>query len=317
MPSDARGERLDQFLTAALPFLTRSRLKSLIEAGQVQVDGRPIAKAALRLQGGEAVRVDVPAPVAARPAAQDLPLRVLYEDKDLIVVDKDAGVVVHPGAGHQEGTLVNALLHRVKDLAGVGGELRPGIVHRLDRETSGCLVVAKHERSLAALQASFKAREVDKRYLAIVHGEPPQEGRIETLYGRHPVHRQRFTGKVKEGKVAITAFLVRERFEGAALLEVDLQTGRTHQIRVHLSEAGFPLLRDPLYGKSRKAKGAAVQGEAQLSRQALHAWRLAFPHPRTKKALSFEAALPADLEAALSVMRPVAPPPAKPTRKRR
>lgn len=287
----------------------------------MQVDGRPIAKVALRLQGGEQLQVELPAPVAAKPVAQALPLRVLYEDKDLIVVDKDAGVVVHPGAGHAEGTLVNALLHRVKDLAGVGGELRPGIVHRLDRETSGCLVVAKHERALLALQTAFKAREVEKRYLALVHGAPPDQARIQTLYGRHPVHRQRFTGKVKEGKTAITSFTVKERFDGAALLEVDLETGRTHQIRVHLSEAGFPLLRDPLYGKGRKAKGAAVVAEEGLGRQALHAWRLAFAHPRTGKRLSFEADLPADLEAALSALRPApAPVPApvtRPARKRR
>jgi 23S rRNA pseudouridine1911/1915/1917 synthase len=301
-PPEARGERLDQYLARALPELTRSRLAALIEAGHVQVDGRK-AKPALRLRGGELLAVDVPAPVAAKPAAEALPITLLHEDRDLVVVNKAAGMVVHPGAGHASGTLVNALLHRVKDLAGVGGELRPGIVHRLDKDTSGCLVVAKHEQALVALQKSFKTREVQKTYLALVHGEPVEQGRIETLYGRHPVHRQRFSGRVKAGKSALTLFRVRERFAGAALLEVDLQTGRTHQIRVHLSEAGHPLLGDALYGGTKRNKGPVGEVQAALGRQALHAWRLAFAHPRTGKALHFEAPLPADLEAALASLR--------------
>ncbi len=301
-PPEARGERLDQHLARVLPELTRSRLQALIEAGHVQVDGRK-AKPAARLRGGELLTVSVPAPVAAKPGAEELPLTLLHEDRDLVVVDKAAGMVVHPGAGHASGTLVNALLHRVKDLAGVGGELRPGIVHRLDKDTSGCLVVAKHEQALVALQKAFKTREVQKTYLALVHGEPAAEGRIETLYGRHPVHRQRFTGRVKTGKSALTLFRVRERFPGAALLEVDLQTGRTHQIRVHLSEAGHPLLGDALYGGAKRSKGPVGEVQAALGRQALHAWRLAFAHPRTGKALHFEAPLPADLEAALASLR--------------
>ncbi|HSP77572.1 MAG TPA: RluA family pseudouridine synthase, partial [Myxococcaceae bacterium] len=195
-PPEARGERMDQHLSRVFPELTRSRIQGLIEAGHVQVDGRP-AKASLRLKGGELLSLHIPAPVPALPVAEELPLSVLYEDKELVVVDKAAGMVVHPGAGHASGTLVNALLHRVKDLAGVGGELRPGIVHRLDKDTTGCLVVAKHEAALVALQKAFKTRAVEKTYLALVHGQPKQaEGRIETLYGRHPVHRQRFTGRV-------------------------------------------------------------------------------------------------------------------------
>ncbi|MDQ3264332.1 MAG: RluA family pseudouridine synthase [Myxococcota bacterium] len=318
VPASAKGQRLDQYLVEVLPLLTRSRLKSLIEQGHVTLNDKPTTKTAQRLHGGEQLRVEIPAPVPAKPQAQDLPIRILFEDKDLVVLDKDAGMVVHPGAGHADGTLVNALLHRVKDLSGVGGELRPGIVHRLDRETSGCLVVAKHERSLTALQASFKARAVEKTYLALVHGQPPQEGRIETLYGRHPIHRQKFTGKVREGKPALTTFKLRERFEHAALLEVDLFTGRTHQIRVHLAEAGFPLLGDPLYGRGRKGKGKVPEVEEALGRQALHAWKLAFPHPKTGKAMHFEAPLPPDLEAALTALRPVPPPSApRPRRKSR
>jgi 23S rRNA pseudouridine1911/1915/1917 synthase len=302
-PPEARGERLDQYLSRAFPDLTRSRIQGLIEAGHAQVDGKP-AKVALRLKGGELLSLHVPAPVPALPVAEELPISVLHEDKDLVVVDKAAGMVVHPGAGHASGTLVNALLHRVKDLAGVGGELRPGIVHRLDKDTTGCLVVAKHEKSLVALQKAFKSRGVEKTYLALVHGVPKAaEARIETLYGRHPVNRQRFTGKVKEGKPAITVYRVLESFDGAALVEVDLLTGRTHQIRAHLSEAGHPLLCDTLYGAGRKAKGRAAEAQEVLGRQALHAWKLAFPHPRTGKVLSVEAPLPADFTAALKVLR--------------
>ncbi|ADO71602.1 Pseudouridine synthase [Stigmatella aurantiaca DW4/3-1] len=268
----------------------------------MRADGRPV-KASSRLRGGELLSLHVPPPVAALPEAEELPLEVLHEDRDLVVVNKAAGMVVHPGAGHASGTLVNALLHRVKDLAGVGGELRPGIVHRLDKDTTGCLVVAKNEQALVALQKAFKTRAVEKTYLALVHGHPKAEGRIETLYGRHPVHRQRFTGKVKEGKSAVTVFRTREFFEGAALVEVDLLTGRTHQIRVHLSESGHPLLCDALYGAGRKAKGQVAQAQERLGRQALHAWRLGFAHPRTGKALKLEAPLPEDFAASMKVLR--------------
>ncbi|ATB32976.1 RluA family pseudouridine synthase [Melittangium boletus] len=302
-PPETRGERLDQALARVFPEFTRSRLQGLIEAGHVQVDGKP-AKASARLKGGERLLLQVPPPTPAVPVAEELPLTVLHEDKDLVVVDKAAGMVVHPGAGHASGTLVNALLHRVKDLAGVGGELRPGIVHRLDKDTTGCLVVAKHETALVALQKAFKTRTVEKTYLALVHGTPTAaEARIETLYGRHPVNRQRFTGKVKEGKPALTLYRVREAFDGAALVEVDLLTGRTHQIRVHLSEAGHPLLGDSLYGSGRKPKGGAAEAQELVGRQALHAWKLAFPHPRTGKMLRVEAPLPPDFTAALKVLR--------------
>ena len=309
-PPEARGERVDQYLARAFPDLTRSRIHGLIEDGHVLSDGQA-AKPARRLRGGELLVLHIPAPVPAVPLAEELPLAVLHEDRDLVVVDKAAGMVVHPGAGHASGTLVNALLHRVKDLAGVGGELRPGIVHRLDKDTTGCLVVAKNEQALVALQKSFKTRVVEKTYLALVHGTPPAEGRIETLYGRHPIHRQRFTGKVKEGKSAITLYRVLESFDGAALVEVDLLTGRTHQIRVHLSEAGHPLLCDALYGAGRKAKGAAAEVQEKLGRQALHAWRLAFEHPRTGQALKLEAPIPPDLDAALTLLRGSAPAPVR------
>ncbi len=274
----------------------------MIDAGQVTVSGRP-GKAALRLRGGEQLELEVPAPVPAQAQPEALPLRVLHEDRDLIVLDKAAGMVVHPAAGNWTGTVVNALLHRVADLTGVGGTLRPGIVHRLDRGTSGCLVVAKSERALTALQAAFKAREVDKRYLAIVHGDPPAQAELDTFFGRHPKDRKRFTGKLTSGKRALTRYQRAEQFDGGALLEVELLTGRTHQIRVHLAEAGYPILADPLYGSRRRPKGRAEEAQALLSRPALHAWRLSLPHPRTGKRLSFQAPLPEDLERALALLR--------------
>ena len=254
--------------------------------------GRP-TKASFRLRGGEQVALDIPPPAPTRAQPEELPLEVLYEDADLLVLNKAAGMVVHPAAGHAGGTLVNALLHRVKDL-NVGGERRPGIVHRLDKDTTGCLVVAKNGPALEALQAAFKRREVEKVYLALVHGKPPDHGKIETLYARHPVHRKKFTGRVKVGKQAVTEYWTRERFPGAALMEVRLHTGRTHQIRVHLSEAGFPLWGEALYARPR---------EPTLGRHALHAWRLSFAHPRKGKVMQFEAPLPGDLRRALDALR--------------
>jgi 23S rRNA pseudouridine1911/1915/1917 synthase len=215
-----------------------------------------------------------------------------------VVVDKPAGLVVHPAAGHARGTLVNALLHHVKDLSGVGGVLRPGIVHRLDRETSGCLVVAKTDRALRALQRSFQAREVEKTYLALVHGHPRASGRLETLHGRHPRDRKRFTGRLQRGKPAVTAWTVRTLLHRAALLEVSLETGRTHQIRVHLSELGHPLLGDALYGG--KGKGDARVKAVQSRRQALHARWL--PHPGMAGGSGVEAPVPIDLAEALAAL---------------
>jgi len=294
VPPEARGERLDAHLARAFPDLSRARLRQLIDQGMLTVSGRA-PKPALRLKGGEEVALVVPPPAPAEPAPQDLPLRVLHEDADLLVLDKAAGMVVHPAAGHAEGTLVNALLHRVKDLRGVGGQLRPGIVHRLDRDTSGCLVVAKHDQALAELQRAFRGREVSKRYLAIVHGAPrAARATLDTPYGRHPTQRKKFTGRLREGKRAVTSYEVKERFGAAALLEVELHTGRTHQIRVHLAEAGHPLLGDALYGRTRPAP---------IGRQALHAWKLGFPHPRTGRRMDFEAPVPPDFAAALAALR--------------
>lgn len=291
-----RGERYDRFLAARLPELSRSRIQSLIDEGRVTVSASPI-KASGRVAGAEEIVVEVPAPVAAVPQAEALPITVLFEDRDVLVVDKAAGMVVHPGAGHHQGTLVNALLHHVEDLQGVGGELRPGIVHRLDKDTSGVMVIAKHEKALTTLQKAFASRQVVKVYLAIVAGHPPDEGTFDTLHGRHPVHRQRFTGRVKTGKRAVTHYRVKQRLRGATLVEVTLETGRTHQIRVHFAEAGFPLLADPIYGTRTSQKLTAAP------RLALHAHRLTFPHPRTGKPVTTEAPLPSDLKKTLAALK--------------
>ena len=301
VPAASRGGRLDRALVQLFPDLSRARLQALLRTGHLLVEGVR-ARASTRLRGGERVELVLPPPEPATPGPEDLPLHILQQDRDLLVLDKAPGVVVHPGAGHARGTLVNALLHHVRDLRGVGGVLRPGIVHRLDKDTSGCLVVAKSEAALAALQAAFQGRTVEKTYLALVHGHPPPEGRIETAYGRHPRHRKRFTGRVAAGKPAVTVFRTRQRLHGAALLEVGLLTGRTHQIRVHLAEAGHPLLGDALYGGLRRGDARVRAAQQALGRQALHAWKLAFPHPRTGRRCSVEAPVPADLRQAVATL---------------
>lgn len=299
------GLRLDVALTRLAPDLSRARAQRLIEAGGVLLDGRA-GKAAGRLRGGERIELSIPEPEPSGLVAQDLPLAVLFEDEDLLVLDKAAGMVVHPARGSPHSTVVNALLHRLG--AGAPGA-RLGLVHRLDKGTSGCLVVAKTEAALASLQAAFKRRDVEKTYLALCHGAIAAAGRLDTPYGRHPTDRTRFTGRVREGtRRAVTSWRLREAFRGASLVEVTLHTGRTHQIRVHLAEHGHPLLADASYGGTRRearlAETDPVRRAAEaVGRQALHAWRLAFPHPRTGERLACEAPLPADLAAALAVLR--------------
>jgi 23S rRNA pseudouridine1911/1915/1917 synthase len=310
VPAEGRGERLDRFLASHHQELSRSRLQALIQAGSVLVDGKP-ALPSRKLRGGESISVEIPAEAPAVPQAQALPLRILHEDEALLVVDKEAGMVIHPAAGVQEGTLVNALLFHVDELEASEEDPRPGIVHRLDKDTSGCLVVAKTQAAQQALQAAFQERVVEKRYLALVHGSPKEDRfTMDTPFGRHPTDRIRFTARNPVGieRRAITHVEVRERYTGASLVEVDLETGRTHQIRVHLSERGHPLLADVLYGGAKREARLRGQDPVRLAaqalgRQALHAWRLSFPHPTTGERLHFEAPLPADFEAALSILR--------------
>ncbi|WP_308197055.1 MULTISPECIES: RluA family pseudouridine synthase [Anaeromyxobacter] len=325
VPAELAGTRLDVALARLLPELSRARVQRLVEDGRVRM-GERAAKAAARLRGGETLEVEVPPPEPSHLVAQDLPLAVLYEDRDLLVIDKAAGMVVHPARGTPHSTVVNALLHRLarepRPAAGEAGsasgldEARLGLVHRLDKDTSGCLVVAKTAAALAALQAQFKGRTVEKRYLALCHGALAPEGRLDTPYGRHPRDRTRYTGRGAGARRAVTEWRVREAFaSGATLAEVTLHTGRTHQIRVHLAEAGHPLLADAAYGGTRREARLPPEHPVRLAaeaigRQALHAEHLAFEHPRTGRRLAIEAPLPQDLARALAVLRaaPAAPP---------
>jgi 23S rRNA pseudouridine1911/1915/1917 synthase len=305
VPPELAGVRLDVALARLAPDLTRARVKRLLDGGHVRLAGRA-AKPAVRLRPGDVLEVEVPPPEPSGLVAQDLPLAVLHEDRDLVVLDKAAGMVVHPARGSPHSTVVNALLHR---LAAASELPRLGLVHRLDKDTSGCLVVAKTEAALAALQAQWKGRTVEKGYLALCHGALTPAGRLDTPYGRHPRDRTRFTGRLAAGRRAVTEWRAVEGFgKHATLAAVTLHTGRTHQIRVHLSEAGHPLLADAVYGGTRRearlppASPARRAAEA-IGRQALHAARLAFDHPRTGRRLTFDAPVPADFAAALAVLR--------------
>jgi 23S rRNA pseudouridine1911/1915/1917 synthase len=305
------GKRLDQLVAARLPDLSRSRVRQLIDAGAVTLAGKA-AKASVRPREGAEIEVRLAEARPTQLVAEDLDLPVLYDDAHLVVIDKPAGVAVHPGAGIDSGTVVHGLLHQVRGLLGIGGELRPGIAHRLDKDTSGCLVVAKTEPALRGLQAQFKSHRVEKRYLALVHGAPADQGELDTLHGRHPVDRKRFSSKVTEGRRAVTRWRVLERAPGVALVEVELLTGRTHQIRAHFADAGFPLLGDALYGgrkrESRMPQDApARRAAAAIGRQALHAAALAFTHPITGTPVRCEAPLPADFRAALRELGMSAP----------
>ena len=298
MPTTAAGRRLDRELPALVEDLTRSQAKRLIDLGRVTVDGA-LSKAGLVLRGGERLRVEPEPPEAFSVEPEAIPVPVLFQDDDLIVVDKPADLVVHPAVGHPRGTLVNALAH----LGAAGGDPgRPGIVHRLDRGTSGVMVVARNVVAHARLAEQFERHTVEKLYAALVVGDPPAEVRLETLFGRHPVDRQRFSSKVPRGRKALTSFRTLERAGGCARLEVRLGTGRTHQIRVHLSDGGWPILGDEVYG--RRLRDPVLRRAAErLGRPALHALRLGFDHPRTGERLRFEAPLPADFCAAWTAVR--------------
>ena len=302
----ATGERLDAWLARRLPAHSRSRLQALIDEGHVLLDEARTRPSA-RLRAGQSVRVEVPPPVPAEPQPEDIPIAVVYEDPHLLVVNKPAGIVVHPGAGTSRGTLVNALLRHVRDLSGVGGVLRPGIVHRLDRGTSGLLVVAKDDETHRSLVRQFAGRTVEKEYLALVLGNPARDsGEIDAPIGRDPVHRKKMSVRAPRGREARTSWRVVERFDGAALLRVRIHTGRTHQVRVHLASIGHPVAGDAVYGGKRtlsSRRGAAREAFALLDRPALHAARLAFTHPATGERLTFEAPLPDDIESVLARMR--------------
>jgi 23S rRNA pseudouridine1911/1915/1917 synthase len=316
VPFDQRGRRVDAVVAALVPSLSRSRTAALIDAGCVTVDGQP-KKASQKLRGGEVVVVVVPPPAPVDLVPEDLPLSIVFDDDDFCVVDKPAGLVVHPAPGHERGTLANALLFRFPRLS-VGGERRPGIVHRLDKDTSGLIVVAKHDEALRSLSRQFAARTVDKRYTAVCAGVPGDVGvafDVVTGHARAAGDRRRFTSRLpvpgddsgRGGhRRAASRFCVRAARDGIAVVDVTLLTGRTHQIRVHLADRGHPLLQDALYGgghAERRLKPGAVRDVvARLSRQALHAAALTIAHPRTGAPLSFASPLPGDLRAVVDAV---------------
>ena len=315
VPSDQAGQRLDRVLASLLPDLSRSRLENLIDQGAVTRGGATIKDANHRVKGGETYNIAVPEAVPATPRGQDIPLTVVYEDKDLIVIDKPAGLVVHPAAGNPDGTLVNALIaHCGESLMGIGGEFRPGIVHRLDKDTSGLLVVAKTDAAHQGLSALFadhgRTGSLVREYQALVWGTPATpRGAIDAPLGRHPHQREKMAVASEErGRHAVTHWRVEEQLGPASLISCRLETGRTHQIRVHLAHIGHPILGDAVYGAGFKSKAAQLSEAgrvalARLGRQALHAAKLGFVHPITGKELLFETAPPDNLSNLIRILR--------------
>jgi 23S rRNA pseudouridine1911/1915/1917 synthase len=302
VPPAAAGTRLDVFLAQAIADVSRSQLSRHVAEGAVTVNGATSVPSR-KLRAGDVIVWTPPPVVATELRAEEIPLTIVHEDRWLVVVDKPPGLVVHPAAGHEAGTLVNALLAHCRDLRGIGGELRPGIVHRIDKDTSGLLVVAKDDATMNALGAAFKAHAIERVYEAFVVGKPPGPGgRIDTLYGRDPKDRKKFSSRVRTGKRAVTNWKVVERWAGAARVEARLETGRTHQVRVHLAALGCSLLGDKTYGRTPREPALRSISNA-LGRQALHARTLGFVHPATGKPMTFSSELPPDMRAALAALR--------------
>lgn len=289
-------QRLDQYLAGHLPELSRSRLQTLIKSGDIQVNGKQ-EKPKYIVTRGDLISINIPEPAAAQAQPQEIPLHILYEDQHIVVVNKDSGMVVHPAAGNADGTLVNALLHHCGDLAGIGGIERPGIVHRLDKDTSGCIIVAKNDAAHASLTSQFADRSTGKIYLAVVQGIPKEtKGTIFTNIGRNPTNRLKMAVvNPGSGKAAITDWelLLTDPSTDTALILCTLHTGRTHQIRVHMLHLGHPLIGDPIYARIPKQK-------AQTGRLMLHAWKLSITHPITQERLDFEAPIPPEYSPWLS-----------------
>ena len=302
MAGDAAGRRLDVVLAERIQDVSRTQLARHIGEGAVSVNGKAAAPSQ-KVRPGDVVVWNPPAQRAVELAAEQIPLSIVFEDAHLVIVDKPPGLVVHPAAGHEDGTLVNALLAHCQDLRGIGGELRPGIVHRIDKDTSGLLVVAKDDETMNALGADFRVHRIKRVYEALVVGRPARSsGRIETMHGRDPHDRKKFSTKVKSGKRAVTNWRLLEELGKASRMEAELETGRTHQVRVHFAALGCPLLGDATYG--RPARDEAVRAIAkQLGRQALHARILGFHHPKTGKWMEFESAPPEDFMNALLALR--------------
>ncbi len=298
VPEDFEGQRLDRFLVSVMEDRSRSQIQKFIAAAAVTVDGRP-AHSNFSVHAGNRVSLALPAPVPSALAHEAVPLEIVYQDADLAIINKPAGMVVHPGAGHASGTLVNALLHHLSDLSGVGGEMRPGIVHRLDRGTSGLMVVAKHDAAHQELSRQFHDREVEKEYLALVWGVVQAGRRIDAAIGRDHADRQKMSARAKHARHAVTRITRALHLPGLTLCQVAILTGRTHQIRVHLSAIGHPIVGDAIYGGMRRRVGADIRAIQRLERPFLHAARLAFTHPTDGRRMEFTAPLPPDLQSVL------------------
>ena len=289
--------RLDHYLVEVLPDYSRSRLQQFITEGRISVDGKPAGKSGLKLNSGQEIEITLPEEKTSELIPENIPLDILYEDAQVIVVNKPAGMVVHPSAGHESGTLVHAILAHCQDLKGFGGEIRPGIVHRLDRDTSGVIIIAKNEQAHIFLQKQFKSHKIDKRYLALVDGKPPTpNGRIETPIGRDPIHRQRMAVlPAEKGRDSVTEYFTKESFPNHTLIEAHPLTGRTHQIRVHMAFLKCPIVGDVLYGYRRQS--------VPIHRHFLHAARLTILLPGKESPMTFEAPLPPELEDVLNDLR--------------
>lgn len=298
------GLRVDRVLAHEIAGYSRSQIQRLIEEGHVAIPRVKVVKSNTQVREGDVVGVQLPVPIAATPVAEPIPIDVLFQDTDIIVVNKPAGMVVHPGAGHDSGTLVNALLHHVTDLSGIGGERRPGIVHRLDKGTSGVMVVAKHDAAHHALARQFHDREVEKEYVALVWGLVQQRKRIDMPIGRDPVHREKISTRARRARHAVTRVTWAQHVPGLSLLRIAIATGRTHQIRVHLNAIGHPIVGDSLYGGVRRRAPQALGAVQRLTRPFLHAERIAFVHPRTGDTLEFKVPLPEDLRSLVEEIEP-------------
>jgi 23S rRNA pseudouridine1911/1915/1917 synthase len=301
------GRRLDTVIAARIPALSRAYVGRLIREGRVTVNSLT-TKPAYVTRRGDVVRSEIPIPQPITCKPEPIPLAILYEDSEIIVLNKPAGLVVHPAAGHQSGTLVNALLYHCRDLQGIGGELRPGIVHRLDKDTSGTLVVAKNDTAHDCLSRQFRKRQVQKQYLALVWGDmKASAGVIDLPIGRHPVDRKKMSTKSRRSRSTETGWKIKEALSGVTLLELDLKTGRTHQIRVHCAATGHPVVGDAIYGGTKRWKDAPLRDVRHIlrsvKRQMLHAWKLAFAHPRTGELMRLESPLPEDMASVLESLR--------------
>jgi 23S rRNA pseudouridine1911/1915/1917 synthase len=304
------SQRIDRYLSEVKQVATRAQVQRLLRAGNILVDGKPV-KPSYHTRDGEKILISIPDPEPSWMVAEDIPLDVIYEDKSLLVVSKPAGMVVHPGSGVKRGTLANALMAHCDDLSGIGGVLRPGIVHRLDKDTSGLILVAKDDETHLALSEDLKARRIKRTYHAVVWGIPPEDAMIETLIGRSQRDRKKMAVLKRSGRTAVTHFEIAERFEFASRLVVSLETGRTHQIRVHLAHTGHPVFGDPTYGGRRRKYGMLspkIMEKARrclelIHRQALHAKSLTFDHPGTGSRMTLEAPVPQDMQKLIAALR--------------